>query len=81
MNHLGLVIKREYLTKVRNKAFIIMTILSPLIIIGLLAVVAYLSQLNSSRERTITVLDETGVVSDILEESESLKYLFLEDMT
>ena len=35
MNHLPLIIKREYLTKVRNKSFILMTFLSPLIMIGL----------------------------------------------
>ena len=46
MNHLSLIIKREYLTKVKNKSFIIMTILSPIIMIALISVVAYLSQLN-----------------------------------
>ena len=46
MNHLPLIIKREYLTKVRNKSFIVMTILSPIIMIVLISVVAYLSELN-----------------------------------
>ena len=41
MNHLPLIIKREYFTKVRNKAFIIMTFLSPLIMIALFSVVAF----------------------------------------
>ncbi len=77
MNHIGLVIKREYLTKVRNRAFIIMTILSPIILIALFAVVAYLSQLNSSRERTISVLDESGLLTDVLESKDNLTYVFL----
>ena len=80
MNHLGLVIRREYLTKVRNKAFIIMTILSPIILIALFAVVGYLSQLNNNKERTISVLDEPGLVSDVLESDDNLKYIFLEGM-
>ncbi len=29
MNHLQLIIKREYLNKVRNRSFILMTFLSP----------------------------------------------------
>ena len=62
MNHLPLIIKREYLTKVKNKSFIVMTILSPMIMIGLIAVVAYLSQLNNNKSRTISVLDESGLV-------------------
>jgi len=74
MNHLPLIIKREYLTKVRNKAFIIMTVLSPLIMIALIAVVAYLSQLNSSTERTISILDESGLVRDLFKDTENTKY-------
>jgi len=60
MNHLPLIIKREYLTKVRNKSFIIMTFLSPLIFVGIFALVAYLSSLNSDTVRKISVLDESG---------------------
>ena len=49
MNHLSLIIKREYLTKVRNKSFIIMTFLTPVIMIGLMALVAYLTSLITKR--------------------------------
>ena len=65
MNHLPLIIQREYLTKVRNKSFIIMTFLSPLIFIGLISLVVYLTQLNNNQERTISILDETGKISEI----------------
>lgn len=81
MNHLGLVIKREYLTKVRNKAFIIMTILSPIIFMGLFALVGYLSQLNNSKERTISVLDESGLLTDVFESKDNLTYILLDDMS
>ena len=81
MNHLGLVIKREYLTKVRNKAFIIMTILSPIIFMGLFALVGYLSQLNNSKERTISVLDESGLLSDVFESKDNLTFILLDEMS
>ena len=74
MNHLPLIIKREYLTKVKNKSFIIMTFLSPLIMIALIAVVAYLSQLNNDKQRTISILDETGYLSDIFQNTENTTY-------
>ncbi|WP_298236684.1 ABC transporter permease [uncultured Algibacter sp.] len=74
MNHLPLIIKREYLTKVKNKSFIVMTILSPMIMIALIAVVAYLSQLNNDKVRNISVLDESGLVQDIFKDSEKIKY-------
>jgi len=81
MNHLPLIIKREYLTKVKNKSFIVMTILSPMIMIALIAVVAYLSQLNNSKERTISILDESGLVENIFVDSETTKYVQLENMS
>ena len=79
MNHLPLIIKREYLTKVRNKSFIIMTFVSPLIMVALIAVVAYLSQLNNDKERHISVLDETAVLSDVFTSTEHTKYTILTD--
>ena len=77
MNHLPLIIKREYLTKVKNKSFIIMTFVSPLIMVALIAVVAYLSQLNNDKERSISVLDETGVLSDVFVNTEHTTYTIL----
>lgn len=79
MNHLPLIIKREYITKVRNKSFIVMTFVSPLIMVALFAVVAYLSQLNNDKDRTIAILDETGVLSEEFVNTEHTTYTFLTD--
>ena len=80
MNHLKLVIRREYLTKVRNKSFIIMTILSPIIMIALIAVVGYLSQLNSNKERTISVLDESGLLQSVFKDTDNTTYEVLSNI-
>ncbi|MFB9057165.1 ABC transporter permease [Mariniflexile ostreae] len=74
MNHLPLIIKREYFTKVKNKSFIIMTFLSPMIMIALITFVAYLSQLNNDSLRVISILDESGLVEDVFENTEGLSY-------
>ncbi|WP_372753211.1 ABC transporter permease [Mariniflexile sp.] len=81
MNHLPLIIKREYLTKVRNKSFIIMTFLSPLIMIALIAVVTYLSQLNNDKIRTIAIFDESGIIKDVFESTNHTTYNVLENMS
>lgn len=81
MNHLSLIIKREYLTKVKNKSFIVMTILSPLIFVALFAVVAYLAQINNNKERTISVLDASGLVGTSFENSSYTTYNILDDLT
>ncbi|WP_439153208.1 ABC transporter permease [Winogradskyella sp.] len=81
MNHLPLIIKREYLTKVKNKSFIIMTFLSPLIMIALIALVAYLSQLNNDKKRTISILDETGYLQDVFQNTENTTYTSLNGLS
>ena len=81
MNHLGLIIKREYLTKVKNRSFLIMTVLSPLIMIALIAVVAYLTQLNNDKQRVISVLDESGIVKDVFEDTENTTYKILNNIS
>ncbi|PQV46249.1 ABC-2 type transport system permease protein [Jejuia pallidilutea] len=81
MNHLPLIIKREYLSKVKNKSFIVMTILSPIIMIVLISVVAYLSQLNNDKVRVISVLDASEKVKDIFTNTDNTTYNILEDIS
>lgn len=80
MNHLPLIIKREYLNKVRNKSFIVMTFLSPMVMIALVAAVAYLSQINNDKKRIISILDETNVVGEAFENTEHTTYTLLDNM-
>ena len=81
MNHLSLIIKREYINKVRNKSFIIMTFLSPLIMIGLGLLVGFLTNLNKNKERIIDIVDESGYATEIFSESHSsTKYRILNNI-
>ena len=80
MNHLPLIIKREYLAKVKNKSFILMTFLSPLFIVALLSLIAYLTSVNNEKVRTIYVLDESGILSEALISSDQILYESLNGM-
>src|SRR5690606_37452913 len=81
MNHLPLIIKREYLTKVRNKSFVIMTFLSPFIFVGIFALVAYLSSLNNDTVRTISVLDESGLFTNEFNSTPQSRYNLLNNVS
>ncbi|GEQ86851.1 ABC transporter permease [Patiriisocius marinistellae] len=81
MNHLPLIIKREYINKVRNKSFIIMTFLSPLIFVGIFALVGYLSSVNNDKVRTISVLDESGMFASDFEDTDTQKFNILSGIT
>ncbi len=60
MGKIGLIIRREYLTRVKKKSFIIMTILGPLLIAAIGIVPVWLAKSNET-VRKIQVLDETGI--------------------
>ena len=81
MNHLPLIIKREYLAKVKNKSFILMTFLSPLILVGLLSLVAYLTSVNNEKVRTIGLLDEAGFLSETLVSTDQMIYENFNDIS
>ncbi len=81
MNHLPLIIKREYLNKVKNKSFILMTFLSPLIMVALIFVVGYLSQLNNDDVKTISVLDQSGLFQGKFQDTETTKYKMVSGVT
>ncbi len=77
MGKLKLIIKREFLAKVKNKSFIIMTILSPLMAVGLLSLIIFLNEKNSEEIRTVAFVDESQQFSDAFIDSDVLKYIDL----
>lgn len=62
MSILSLIIKREFIAKVRNKSFIVMTFLSPLLFVGMALLVGFLSTMNKDSVTQIAVHDEAGLL-------------------
>ena len=60
MSIIALIIKREFIAKVRNKSFIVMTFLSPLLFVGIAIFVAYLSSMKADTKR-IAIHDQSGM--------------------
>ncbi len=81
MKNLKLIIKREFLARVKNKSFLLMTILSPLIFVGMIFLVVFLSSLNNEEIRVVSVLDESNSLMESLEDTENLKFKSLTDVT
>jgi len=61
MNKLKLIIQREYLAKVRNRTFIVMTFLSPILMIGMIALVALLTKSSIEKKGTVAFVDDSGL--------------------
>jgi len=65
MSKLSLIIKREYLTRVTKKSFIIGTLLAPLGLLVYMLVIVGLTKYESGSEIKVAVLDEGGMVKQI----------------
>jgi ABC-2 type transport system permease protein len=79
MNKIWLVIKREYLTRVRNKTFILSTILLPLFFIGFIFASAYFS-IQSDEEQKIAVVDSNGIFKNSFQSDKAITYKFPSDV-
>lgn len=73
MNKVNLIIQREYLSRVKKKSFIIMSIVGPLLIAAIMIVPAWLAT-SSEDYQNIEVLDETGLFIRNLENTEEIKF-------
>lgn len=76
MNKLQLIIQREFIAKVRNKSFIIMTFLSPLIIVGMGALIYFLIQKNDEKIKKIVYVDYSEMFSkEDFKDTKTIHYL------
>jgi ABC-2 type transport system permease protein len=76
MSKIKLIIKREFVAKVRNKSFIVMTFLSPLLFVGIAVFVGYLSSLKAE-QKTIAIHDESGLFVKEFKSDDEYKFLDL----
>lgn len=77
---LSLIIKREFNSKVRNKSFIVMTFLSPLLIVAMGTLVAYLANVNKDDINRIAIHDTSNILKDNFEDTKNVKYTDLSAM-
>jgi len=76
MSKIGIVIKREYMTRVRKKSFIILTLLMPALIVGMVGGIVFLSSIKDKEAKVIVVSDETGEYLPLLKNTD--QYSFIE---
>src|SRR6267142_1681718 len=75
MSKIWLITRREYLTRVRNRTFLLSTFLFPLVIILFIVGSVLISLQTHSRQR-IAVVDANGYFKDYLKSDSSLSFDF-----
>ncbi|AZB21769.1 ABC transporter permease [Kaistella haifensis] len=76
MKNIFLITKREYLTQVKKKSFIILTLLAPILMIGFGALIAFMFKANESSS-TFNVVDKSGLFVGNLKSDNTIKYVFV----
>lgn len=81
MNKISIIIKREYMTRVRKKSFIIMTILAPLLMAGII-IVPTLVMMNQQQEfkKIAVIQDNTDLFNGAIKNTKNLEFDYLQNV-
>ena len=75
MSKLKLIIHREFIAKVRNKSFLIMTFLSPIFLVGMGALVYFLMKKNDEKVKEIVYVDNSELFTkDDFKDTKTIHY-------
>lgn len=77
-NKIGIIIGREFNERVRKKSFIITTLLTPLLIIGLMVAPTLMMTYSSSETKKIAVVDDSGIIAPQLYSNEEVQFEHLQ---
>lgn len=81
MNKIGLIIKREYSTRVKKRSFIIMTFLGPLLIAAVYIIPILLALHGDNEKRTIAVVDQSHWFERQFVNTENQTFIRLDDIS
>ncbi len=79
MSKIGLIIKREYSTRVKKKTFIIMSILGPILFAAMMIAPVILMKMESDDFKKIAVIDENRLFDNALKNTEYINFEFVSD--
>lgn len=74
-----LVLKREYMTRVRSKSFILSTLLTPLALVAFISIIVWVSIADSEPQKTVAIVDQTEVLYPRLLEMSESRYMDASD--
>jgi len=81
MNKVSIIIKREYLTRVRKKSFIIMTILAPVLMAAII-IVPTLIMVNQDQDykKIAVVEDNSDLFKGVIKNTKTMEFAYLENV-
>lgn len=77
MNKTAIIIKREFLSRVRKKSFLVMTILGPVLMAAIIIVPVFIAQLSDS-DYDVAVVDHSGLFYQSFNDSDNIRFTALD---
>jgi ABC-2 type transport system permease protein len=81
MKKIFLILQREYLSRVRKRTFIVMTILGPILFAAMFVLPTYFAMTSDKELKRIAIADSSKIFIDILPESQYVKFSYPENPT
>jgi len=78
MNKVGLIIQREYSSRVKKRSFIIMSVLGPILFAALVFLPGYLVTMEDKEAKVIAVVDETNIMDGVLQGTDYIRFDYIE---
>lgn len=79
MSKIPLIIESEYMSRVRKKSFLVMTLLTPILMVLLVSIPAMLTLFKHSEMRNVTVVDHTGLYTGVFENNDEYTFTYLNE--
>ena len=80
MNKISVIIKREYITRVRKKSFIIMTILAPILMAAIIIVPTLVMMNQSGEFKKIAVIeDNSNLFKGVIKNTKDAEFVYLDN--
>lgn len=76
---INIIIKREYLNKVKKKSFILITFLVPILFAAICALPSLIMLMAEEESKKVAVVDKSGIVQPFLENTGNIEYSFFND--
>lgn len=79
MNRVGLVVQREFSTRIKKRSFLVLTILMPFIFAALVFVPMWLSSFNDDEQKQVAVADRTGHYVGLFKTDDTYRFVPITD--
>ena len=74
MRNIGIIISREYLTRVKKKSFLLTTFLVPVLFAAMCILPSVIMFMAKDTGKQVAVVDQSSIVMPYLEDTESIDY-------